>query len=191
MKISLSAFKIFPIYFLLIFFSSIKGFSQDIKLFDDVSAYQKNYDNKIKQKIGTKSPLIIVDGIDGEIFNSDESKKIVFYYFWYTDCGDACTSQLSLFNEMQNQYKDTVDFISITYDNKTKILEFLKSHPIHFKHYMMDENQIEMMQITSGYPTTMIVVDGIIKYWNSGGPMNSESINKLGIEYKQILDAGK
>jgi cytochrome oxidase Cu insertion factor (SCO1/SenC/PrrC family) len=191
MKISLSVFKIFLIYFLLIFFFQFEGFSQDIKLFDDVSAYQKNQDNKIKQKIGTKSPLIIVDGIDGEIFNSEESKKIVFYYFWYTDCGDACTSQLSLFNEMQNQYKDTVDFISITYDNKTKILEFLKSHPFHFKHYMMDENQIEMMQITSGYPTTMIVVDGIIKYWNSGGPMNSESINKLGIEYKQILDAGK
>ncbi len=191
MKITNSFFKIFSLYILITFLFSIQVFSQEKTKSKDKTFYEQNIENLTKQKNGTKLPIIIADGIDGGIFNSEQTKKIVFYYFWYTDCGDACSSQLSLFNELQNQYKDTVDFISITYDNKAKILEFLGLHPFNFKHYMIPQNQIEVMNITHGYPTTIIVVNGIIKYWCPGGPTNSELMNKRRNKYKEILNIEK
>lgn len=189
MKITYSFFEILLICFLLT--SSIQMFSQHKTISKEEDFYKQNIENITKQKVGSILPIIIADGIDGEIFDSEQTKKIVFYYFWYTDCGDACASQMSMLNEMQNQYKDTVDFISITYDNKPKILEFLKLHTFNFKHYMMPQNQIEIMRITHGYPTVIIVVDGIIKFWRPGGPTNLELINKRKNEYKEILNSVK
>ena len=52
-------------------------------------------------------------------------------------------------------------------------------------------NIIAITQITNGYPTTMIVIDGIIKYWNSGGPVDSKLINELSKQYIEILNQGK
>ena len=177
--------------FIALLISTIQGFSQEKTKSVDLSYFEKQRNDLRDLKIGTKLPILVADGINGDVFNSEQTKRIVFYYFWYTDCGNACTNQLTLFNQLQNQYKYTVDFISITYDSKAKIEDFLQSQPFNFKHYMMPQSEIAITQITNGYPTTMIVIDGIIKYWNSGGPVDSKLINELSKQYIEILNQGK
>lgn len=191
MKITFPFFKLFMLCFIALLISTIQGFSQEKTKSVDLSYFEKQRNDLRDLKIGTKLPILVADGINGDVFNSEQTKRIVFYYFWYTDCGNACTNQLPLFNELQNQYKNTVDFISITYDSKAKIEDFLQSQPFNFKHYIMPQSEIAITQITNGYPTTIIVIDGIIKYWNSGGPVDSKLINELSKQYIEILNQGK
>lgn len=137
-------------------------------------------------RVGLKLPVFIADTFDGSVFNSTETKKITFYYFWY-NCGEPCTGLFPAFNEIQKEYEGRADFISITY-NKMAALEILEEQPFTFRHCVMDKDEIETLRLSVGYPTTIITVDGIIIYCKSGGPMDPKLRDEWKEEWKKIID---
>jgi thiol-disulfide isomerase/thioredoxin len=73
--------------------------------------------NKGKEKIGKKVPVIKAMDINGVLFDSEKTKKVTFYNFWFTDCS-PCIEEAPLMNRIKNQYNEKVDFVSVTFDKK-------------------------------------------------------------------------
>lgn len=140
-----------------------------------------------KDRLETRLPFFVAEELNGKVFTSEKTTKISFYYFWY-NCGDPCYTIFPIFNDLQKQFDNKVEFISITYLDKQQLQEIIKEYPLNFKHCVMSQNEIENNRLSIGYPTTLIVVDGLIVYCKSGGAMTSESINKCREDYNAIFE---
>jgi len=131
---------------------------------------------------------------DDEIFESTITKRIVVYNFWYASCA-PCIEETPMLNALQKKYKDKADFIAVTFESRERIDEFLKNHPFTFKHVYMDRTNIDLLELTMGYPTTLIVCDNKIVYYKYGGPSDKSSpyyepmLKGMYKKYSEIIEA--
>ncbi|MFY0483882.1 TlpA family protein disulfide reductase [Flavobacterium sp. PLA-1-15] len=102
--------------------------------------------------------------------------KPTFINFWFTRC-PPCIEELPLLNKLKAKYGDKVNFISITFDDKKKVDDFLKKHKFDYMHITDSEKQIDALNI-SGFPTNMILdKDGVIRTLN--GAVNEFQIKQI------------
>ncbi|WP_298153861.1 hypothetical protein [Flavobacterium sp.] len=152
----------------------------------NADAIGKRIEARDQSMIGRRLPAFIADTMDGSVFSSTETKRITLYYMW-DDCGDPCLNLFPTFNALQKEFGDTVDFIAITYQNKARISETTRTHPLAFRQAIMDKSTIEELKLSTGYPTTLIVADGVIVFCHSGGPMDPGRCQQWGVELKEII----
>lgn len=105
-------------------------------------------------------------------------KEIQFYNFWFSSCG-PCLAEMPLFNSLKKKFEEQVEFNAINFESKEEINDFLKETEFQFNQYHLSRTEIHKLKITFGYPTTVMVKDGKIIYWSSGGPsMDSDYLDE-------------
>ena len=89
--------------------------------------------------------------------------KPTFINFWFTKC-PPCIKEIPLLNKLKEQYKGKANFITISFNDKKTIDEFLKEQPFNFQHITDSKKQIDELKI-SAYPTNLILdKNGIVKF---------------------------
>lgn len=147
--------------------------------------YEEIYDG-INQKskrqfLGKEIPFFKVKDINGVEFDSSKTKRLVFYNFWFAGCA-PCVLETDMLNSLQSKFKDQVDFVSITFDSKESIVNFIKKHPFNFRHLSVSKEFLFNLDINGGYPTSVLVFEGKIIKYRLGGPNDLESLtSKLGL----------
>jgi thiol-disulfide isomerase/thioredoxin len=116
-----------------------------------------------KKFIGTKFQIEQYADNDLKNFKKDYLEgKPTYINFWFTRC-PPCIEELPLLNQLKENFKDKVNFISITFDDLAAVEVFLKKHKFDFKHITNSGKQIEKLKIDS-YPTSLILdKNGVIK----------------------------
>jgi thiol-disulfide isomerase/thioredoxin len=103
--------------------------------------------------------------IDNKILDlSQFSGKVIIVDFWATWC-PPCTKEIPHFIELQEKYKNEVQFIGLNVGEKElEIKEFIKSMGINYIIGYSNENIEKSFGGISGLPTTFIIgKDGKIK----------------------------
>jgi thiol-disulfide isomerase/thioredoxin len=103
--------------------------------------------------------------IDNRILDlSQFSGKVIIVDFWATWC-PPCTKEIPHFIELQEKYKNEVQFIGLNVGEKeSEIKEFIKSMGINYIIGYSNENIEKSFGGISGLPTTFIIgKDGKIK----------------------------
>lgn len=111
--------------------------------------------------------------INGIKFDTEKTKKIVVYNFWFTSCA-PCISEIPMLNSLKEKYNNDVDFIAVTYNDSIEIKDFLIKHPFYFKHLFLNKKTIDALGVIA-YPTTIIVKNNKILYSITGGNSHKES----------------
>ncbi|TWI01269.1 AhpC/TSA family protein [Flavobacterium tiangeerense] len=116
-----------------------------------------------KKFIGTKFQIEQYADNDLKNFNKDYLEgKPTYINFWFTRC-PPCIEELPLLNQLKENFKDKVNFISITFDDLAAVEVFLKKHKFEYKHITNSGKQIEKLKIDA-YPTSLILdKNGVIK----------------------------
>jgi cytochrome c biogenesis protein CcmG, thiol:disulfide interchange protein DsbE len=71
--------------------------------------------------------------IDGKKITIDSLKgKPTIINFWFIKCS-PCVAELPELNTLKTIFKDSINFISITYDKESEVKEFLKTHNIDYE----------------------------------------------------------
>lgn len=113
---------------------------------------------------------------------TDFQGKVVLINFWFINC-PPCRMEMPDLNELKAEYagKD-VEFIAITFDEKTKVAEFLGKTEFDFQIFPDARQAIEMYSIM-GFPTSVILnKEGKVVDSKMGGSMNIKEELKVFIE---------
>jgi peroxiredoxin len=100
--------------------------------------------------------------IDGkEIRLKDQKGKPMVINFWFAGCV-PCLAELPELNALKEKYKNSdVVFLSMTFENRSKVISFLKQHPLSFISIPEVKKYCDYM--TDSYPLTLFVdKNGII-----------------------------
>jgi thiol-disulfide isomerase/thioredoxin len=126
--------------------------------------------DRIKEKIGLDVPEFFGEDIERNLFSSRQTKRIVFYNSWFSNCA-PCIKEIPFLNEIYEKYKNDVDFIALTFMPIEKIKSTIEKHPFYFKHISIDRTLLQknVIQEGNGYPISAIVVDNKIIYYKLGG----------------------
>ncbi|MFP3594648.1 TlpA family protein disulfide reductase [Chryseobacterium sp. SIMBA_038] len=86
---------------------------------------------------------------------SIDKSKPYFINCWYTHC-NPCIDEISDLNKLQEEYKDKVNFIAITFDDENVLKKFLEKTPFNFIHLSGQKMLLNKMEVSS-YPTSFIL----------------------------------
>ncbi|TDX84783.1 TlpA family protein disulfide reductase [Epilithonimonas xixisoli] len=117
----------------------------------------------LKKLIGTKFKIEkFVDDNSKNFKNNYLNGKPTLINFWFTRC-PPCIEELPTLNSLKEKYGNTVNFISITFENQKAVETFLKKYEYRFKHIPNSKKQIDELNISS-YPSNLILdKNGIVK----------------------------
>lgn len=137
-------------------------------------------------------PSFNLETLTGNNFYSKLLKgKPTMINLWFTKC-PPCIDEMPFLNELQKKYKDKVNFISITYENKEDVDNFLKKHPFTFKHLVNSKKYIDSLELQA-YPLNVFLDEnGIVKYVEGGLAYFKDKDGKMKIkdakEFEEILN---
>lgn len=155
--------------------NNLKKTSNEVCLMDETKELRRNKDSIIydivlysipksmlkelkarKKLIGKKfssENLITIDG--NKIDFSDLNGKPSLINFWYTQCS-PCVEEIPALNQIKEEFKDKINFISITLDTKEKVLKFLEKINFDFIHVTDSKTIIKKLGIDS-YPQNYLI----------------------------------
>lgn len=132
---------------------------------------------KFKENIGKEFKISEFYNENGVKFS--EAKLIgkpTIINFWFTAC-KPCIAELPYLQKLKNTFGDKLNYLAITFDDRSKVNSFLKNYDFDFLHITNSLEQIEDLKI-SGYPMTFIL-DKKGKIFNIYGGLSD-------FEYKEI-----
>jgi len=99
-----------------------------------------------------------LETIDGKIINPSALKgKTVFYNFWFVTCR-PCVAEIPTLNKLAEKYQsDSTVFIAISFDNATRIKEFIQKRPFNFALASLPQDTVDSIKRISFYPFTAIM----------------------------------
>jgi thiol-disulfide isomerase/thioredoxin len=117
-----------------------------------------------KKMLGKHFPIEIFKNKKKVKFASNYLKgKPTFINFWFTHCV-PCIDEIPLLNSVKEKYGEKVNFISITFEDKKAVDEFLKKKEINFEHITDSKNQLDKLKFSS-FPTNLILdKEGNVKF---------------------------
>jgi len=121
--------------------------------------------------------------MNGQVVKLNDLRgKVVLLNFWFINC-PPCRAEMPDLNELKTEYANKdVEFIGITFDNKSNVEAFLKTLPFEFQ-IIPDARKIIQEYGIMGFPTS-VVLDRKGKIVDSklGGSMNIKEELKAFIE---------
>jgi len=105
--------------------------------------------------------------------------KVVFINYWATWCG-PCIAEMPMIDNLYNDYKDKVEFVFITSDDKNKVEKFYANHNYDFPTFNMISNPPKQIE-TSSIPATFILDKNTRVALSEFGPAdwNNSKVRKL------------
>ena len=119
--------------------------------------YKENiYDFK-----GKELPKFKLNILNGKKLNSESLKgKPTVINFWFNNC-QPCIEEMPLLNKIKSEFGNDVNFISITYQNKNEVNEFLKTNEFNFTHVIESKQYLKNFGFF-GYPKTLILNKNLV-----------------------------
>ena len=130
---------------------------------DDTLIYKYNLtiddvptDRNNRSWIGQPLPDFSFVDVDGdEIDLGDLKGKPLVVNFWFATCV-PCIAEMPVLNQLKEKYANTnVVFLSMTFEKKSTVMEFLKQHSFNFT--AISDAREYCGTITSLYPLTLFV----------------------------------
>jgi cytochrome c biogenesis protein CcmG, thiol:disulfide interchange protein DsbE len=99
--------------------------------------------------IGKPFPIATLTSMDKKIIDLSYLKgKPSLLNFWFTTC-KPCIEEMPVLNKLKAAFKDSVNFVAITYEKTDKVVAFLKKHVYDFVQVADAEKLINALQMTS------------------------------------------
>ena len=136
---------------------------------------------------GEKALDFIVSDLEGNTTKLTELKgKVVVLNFWFTKCG-PCVMEMPDLNNLVEQFKGKdVEFLSITFDKKELVEQFLDTHEFNYR-IAPNANDVITMYGVQSYPTNIVINQkGEIVLKELGYRTNIKSV--LSQSIKSLLD---
>lgn len=117
-----------------------------------------------KKYIGTRFEIEKFITENNKKFDKDFlNGKPTFINFWFTKC-PPCIEEIPFLNKLKEKFDGKANFITISFNDKKTIEEFIKQQPFNFTHIPNAKNQIHELNI-SAFPTSLILdKNGIVKF---------------------------
>lgn len=87
--------------------------------------------------------------------NKVDLAKPTFVNFWFTNC-IPCIEELPALNELKEKYRDSINFVSVTFDDDKKVSYFLTKHKFDFIHIVDAKKLIDSLGV-SGFPKSFLL----------------------------------
>lgn len=160
------------------------------KKIPDKNLYYSTYTSEYKRYINPKKkPLINVGDV---VLNSNLTSffneksvslnelvkgKIVLLTFWIINCG-YCIESVSKMNKIVDKFQDKIIILGINpNDSKSSISGFIKKYRPNYQIFYSGKEITDNYGV-DGYPTTIILKNGVVEY-SKGGFNEDEVIRKL------------
>lgn len=99
--------------------------------------------------IGKPFPIATLTSMNKKVIDLYHLKgKPSLLNFWFTTC-KPCIEEMPVLNKLKTAFKDSVNFIAITYEKADKVAAFLKKHVYDFVQVADAEKLTNALQMTS------------------------------------------
>jgi thiol-disulfide isomerase/thioredoxin len=110
---------------------------------------------------GKELPKFELKLLNGKELNSESLKgKPTVINFWFSEC-TPCIEEMPLLNKIKSEFGNDVNFISITFQTKDDVNEFLKTNEFDFIHVIESKEYLKNFG-RFGYPKTLILNKNLI-----------------------------
>ena len=126
-------------------------------------------------KVGSEFPSFELEELSGsKLLSSSLTGKVIFINLWFTSC-IPCIEEMPTLNDLQEAYKDKVEFLSVTFDEVDKVQKFLSKREFNFKHIVDAKSLLIDKMKNQEYPKNLIIDrNGIITYFRGGLPFTKD-----------------
>jgi thiol-disulfide isomerase/thioredoxin len=164
--------------------SIIQNFKYDLRIGDKYIVRANDY-----KKIGMKIPQQNFTSINGEkIIIGGRKKKPTLINLWFIHC-PGCIAEMPALNKLKEKYSGKVDFVSLTFEKKEDVLDFLKKRKFDFTHIANVDNFINEIG-SYPYPENIFIdKEGFIR--NIEGPIPNQKNSDLNLSiryYEEIIN---
>ncbi len=110
--------------------------------------------------------------------NSDYKGKVSLINLWFTSCR-PCITEIPYLNYLKDTYKDKVNFIAITFDNKERVTSFLNRKDFKFEH-LVDAAQYLSKDLGNNAFPKLIILDkkGNVRFVENGVQLSGSIASK-------------
>ncbi|MBL3658208.1 TlpA family protein disulfide reductase [Fulvivirga sediminis] len=118
--------------------------------------------------------------LNGDKITLAGGEKPMLINFWFTQCA-PCVKEMPILNNLQNKYKQQMDFVAITFSKAEEVEKFLSKHPFTFTQVTNAASFIDELGIMD-YPTTIFInKDGKLIYIEA-------AVLGKGEEFEQLIE---
>ncbi|AIZ42448.1 TlpA family protein disulfide reductase [Cellulophaga baltica] len=136
--------------------------SLDLKKVD----YKRDEIFELQDEKLTELELITLTG--SKLNNQILKGKVTFINLWFVNCA-PCLKEIPQLNTLKIKYENKVNFIAITFDPKSKVIEFLKRKPFNFDIVTDQKELLDNFFKPGAYPKILIVnKEGVISFISNG-----------------------
>ena len=141
-------------------------------------------------EVGSEAPdFILKDVNDNTVRLSDQRGKVVMLSFWRQYCR-PCVAEMDLLIKLHNDYyKKGFEILSITWDDKKDVMEFLKTKPLPYVVLLDPEGKTIKPYNIFAIPKVFVVdKKGIIRHLTLGYSPDPEGRAKTEKEYRELIE---
>lgn len=100
----------------------------------------------------------MIDFINLDVIKNNkkiDKSKPYFVNIWYINCA-PCIAEIPDLNKLSDEYSDSVNFVSLTFDSSIVVNKFLQKNPFNFIQIPNQMSLLNKMEIRT-YPTSCIL----------------------------------
>jgi thiol-disulfide isomerase/thioredoxin len=126
-------------------------------------------------------PLPNFKTLDNKTIGINDLKgKPTLINFWFTTC-IPCIEEMPVLNKIKDKFKDSVNFIAISYEDSKKVREFLLNHAYNFIQIADAEKFTNSLEMTSFPLNLFLDKDGKVVSVQAGIPYIEDNNKKAAI----------
>ncbi|WP_435261747.1 TlpA family protein disulfide reductase [Tenacibaculum sp. nBUS_03] len=156
--------------------------TSEIKIKKSIKSLANNANHYFRME-GKRLPTYDFVDLNGVSYNKEDTKgKLLVLKCWFITC-KVCVEEFPELNKLVDKYKDEkVAFVSLAFDEKEKLINFLKTKTFKYPTIPMQKKYMSKKLKVKQYPTHVIVdTNGvIIKMVNNVRTLSSELDRILG-----------
>ena len=135
----------------------------------------------VEKYIGKVLPIKNLTTIDNKSIGLNDMKgKPTLINFWFTTC-KPCVAEIVALNKIKSTFKDSVNFIAITYEKKDVVIKFLKKHDYDFIQVIDAQNFINEINLTNCPLNVFLDKEGKVVSVENGIPYEMKKDGKMKI----------
>jgi thiol-disulfide isomerase/thioredoxin len=150
----------------------------------------KSKKSKIENLIGDEFLDFKFKDITGKVISLQSLKgKPTLINFWFTKC-QPCIDEMPHLNKLKNKYKKSMNFISMTYENKAAVKKFLSKREFNFNHITNLKGYTDRLELESFPVNVFLDKNLIIREVESGLPyekVNGKMAIKDASDFEEII----
>lgn len=133
----------------------------------------------VEKYIGKVLPIKNLTKIDNKSIGLNDMKgKPTLINFWFTTC-KPCVDEIATLNKIKSTFKDSVNFIAITYEKKDVVTKFLKKHDYDFIQVTDAQNFINEINQTNCPLNVFLDKEGKVVSVENGIPYEIKNGGKM------------